>query len=77
MHMYGNTYSAIATEITDGCVWNLVGMKYSWSFTIRHFGQINPGLDPGRGKIRLWGSPSLKNFFFRLEGYSNKPNAQQ
>ena len=39
------------------------------------FGQIHPGADPGRGQIRSGGSPSSKNFFFRLEGYSNKPNA--
>ena len=39
------------------------------------FGQIRPGADPGRGKNRSRGSPSSTNFFFRLEGYSNKPNA--
>ena len=37
--------------------------------------------DPSRGRIQggakigHGGSPSLTNFFFRLEGYSNKPNA--
>ena len=25
--------------------------------------------------ISQWGPPSQKNFFFRPEGYSNKPNA--
>ena len=39
------------------------------------FGQICPGADPGRGKNRSQGSPSLRNFFFRPEDYSNKPNA--
>ena len=39
------------------------------------FGQIRPGADPGRGKNRSRGSPSSGNFFFRPEGYSNKPNA--
>ena len=39
------------------------------------FGQIRTGVDPGRGKNRLRGSPSSKNFFFRPEGYSNNPNA--
>ena len=29
----------------------------------------------GGAKIGHWGSPSSTNFFFRLEGYSNKPNA--
>ena len=28
----------------------------------------------GGAKIGHRGSPSPKNFFFRLEGYSNKPN---
>ena len=32
------------------------------------------GADPGRGKNRSRGSPSSRIFFFRLEGYSNKPN---
>ena len=36
-----------------------------------------PGADPGRGQNRSRGSPSSRNFFFRLEGYSNKPNAKQ
>ena len=39
------------------------------------FSQIRPGVDPGRGKNRSRGSPSLRNFFFRPEGYSNKLNA--
>ena len=39
------------------------------------FGQICPGADPGRGKNRSQGSPSLRNFFFRPEDYSTKPNA--
>ena len=39
------------------------------------FGQIRPGADPGRAKIGHGGSPSSKNYFFRPEGYSNKPNA--
>ena len=29
----------------------------------------------GGAKIGHGGSPSSTNFFFRLEGYSNKPNA--
>ena len=31
----------------------------------------------GGAKIGHWGSPSSTNFFFRPEGYSNKPNANQ
>ena len=38
------------------------------------------GADPGRGKIGHQGGggfPSSKNFFFRPEDYSNKPNSEQ
>ena len=38
-------------------------------------GHICSGADPGRGKIGHRGSPSSKNFFFRPEAYSNKPNS--
>ena len=53
---------------------------YGWSTqgplqVLLFFGQIRPGADPGRGKNRSGGSPSSGNFFFRPEGYSNKPNA--
>ena len=53
---------------------------YGWSTqgplqVLLFFGQIRPGTDPGRGQNRSRGSPSSKNFFFRPEGYSNKPNA--
>ena len=53
---------------------------YGWSTqgplqVLLFFGQIRPGADPGRGKNRSRGSPSSGNFFFRPEGYSNKPNA--
>ena len=41
------------------------------------FGQRRQGVDPGRGQNRSRGSPSSKNFFFRPESYSNKPNAYQ
>ena len=50
---------------------------YGWSplQVLLFFSQIRPGVDPGRGKNRSQGSPSLGNFFFRPEGHSNKPNA--
>ena len=53
---------------------------YGWSTqgalqVLLFFGQIRPGADPGRGKNGSRGSPSSGNFFFRPEGYSNKPNA--
>ena len=53
---------------------------YGWSTqgplqVLLFFNQIRPGEDPGRGKNRSRGSPSSGNFFFRPEGYSNKPNA--
>ena len=58
----------------------LVGMKCSWPGTcIKMFWPYLPRADPGRGKIGHGqgggGSPSSKNFFFKLEGYSNKPNS--
>ena len=43
----------------------------------RIFSKLHPGAVPGQGslpKIGQWGIPSPKDFFFRLEGYSNKPN---
>ena len=59
---------------------SLFSYWYGWSTQVPlqvllFFGQIRPGADPGRAKIGHGGSPSSKNFFFRLEGYSNKPNA--
>ena len=38
------------------------------------FGQIRPGADLGRGKNRSRGSLSSRNFFFKPDGYSDKPN---
>ena len=29
MYIFGNTQSAFTTELLDGCLWNLVGMKFS------------------------------------------------
>ena len=37
--------------------------------------KMRPEMAPGRGQNRLQGSLSAKNFFFRPEGCSNKPNA--
>ena len=53
---------------------------YGWSTqgplqVLLFFGQIHPGADQGGAKIGQGGSPSSGNFFFRPEGYSNKPNA--
>ena len=77
MCMYQNTKSALTTELLDGCLWNLVGMKCSWhSHAWRCFGQIYPRADPGQGENRWRGAFSRK-YFFRLEGYSNKPNVYQ
>ena len=80
MHVYvWEKMSAFSTEPIDGYLRNLVGMKCSSFLTsdVVFFGQIRPGADPGWGKNRSMGCPSLKNFFFRLEGYSNKSNAYQ
>ena len=53
---------------------------YAWSThgplqVLLFFGQIRPGVDPGRGKNRSRGPPFSKNFFFRPEDYSEEPNA--
>ena len=57
---------------------NLVGISTN---DPAHFywllGQIRPGADPGQGHNRSMRAPSPKSFFFRPEGYSNKPNAEQ
>ena len=48
-------------------------MKYSMSLTC--FKAFWSGWIQGGAKTGHLGSPSSKNFFFRLEGHSNKPNA--
>ena len=60
-------------EPHDGFWWNLIGMKYSWFLT--SVVVFLPDPPKGRAKIGHWGFPSSTNFFFRTEGYSNKPNA--
>ena len=42
---------------------------------IGFFGEICPGVDQGNGKKGQLGALSPKDFFLRLEGYSNKLNA--
>ena len=59
MHVYVLEHIvSLATEPIDGCLRNLVGMKYS--LVIRLFGKPLPGVDPGWGKNRSRGSPSLQ-----------------
>ena len=70
------TFSTSSPEPLDGFWWNLVWMKYSRSLT--SVVVFRP--DPPRGGSRMGPKigqrvPFLKNFFFKLEGYSNKPNA--
>ena len=53
---------------------------YVWSThgplqVLLFFGQIRPGVEPERGQNKSRGSPSSRNFFFRSEGYRDKPNA--
>ena len=56
MYMCGNTLSAFLTEPIDGYLWNLVGIKCSWSLTsFVVFGQIHSGADLEWGKNRSWG----------------------
>ena len=69
------TFSTSSPEPLDGFWWNLVRMKYSWSLT--SVVVFRPDLPRGgsrTGQNRSGGSPSLRNFFFRPEGYSDKPN---
>ena len=67
------TFSTSSPEPLDGFWWNLVGMKYSWSLT--SVVVFRPDPPRGGAKIGHRGSPSSRNFFFRPEGYSDKPNA--
>ena len=70
------TFSTSSPKALDGFWWNLVGMKYSWSLTsVVAFRQDPPRGGSRAGQNSSWGSPSSTNFFFRREGYSNKPNA--
>ena len=69
------TFSTSSPEPLDGFWWNLVGMKYSWSFTSVVVFRPDPPRDGSRrGHNRSRGSPCPRNFFFRPEGYSDKPN---
>ena len=69
MHVY--VWEHITTELLNGCLRNLVGMKCSWPGTC-----IKMFWPRGRSGARGGGSPFSKNFF-RPEGYSNKPNFYQ
>ena len=54
MYMYRNTKSVLTTELLDGCLWNLVGMKCSWHCTcIKVFWPDLPkgGSRAGRQKV--------------------------
>ena len=76
INMYGNIKSAFPTKSIDEYLRNLVGMKCSWSLTSVVVFRPDPSrADPGRGKTWSPESPASKNFLFRPEGYSGKPNA--
>ena len=70
------TFSTSSPKPLDGFWWNLVGMKYSWSLTSVVVFWPDPPRGGSRGgaKIGHRGSPYSRNFFFRPEGYSDKPN---
>ena len=71
------TFSTASPEPLDGFLWNLVWMKYSrFLSSVVVFCHIPQGRIQDGTKIDHRGSPSSKNFFFRPEGYSNKPNAK-
>ena len=67
------TFSTSFPELLGRFWWNLVGMKYSWS--LASVVVFSARSAQGRGQNRSWGSSSSNNFFFRPEGFSNKPNA--
>ena len=53
---------AFPTEQIDGCLPNLVGMKYSWPCTsVRLYGKICPEVGPGRSKKKM----SMRGPFFK------------
>ena len=70
MCMYENTYFVFTTEPLTGCI--KLGVD---EVLMLFLGQIRPGQILGGTKIGYRGVPSSKNFFFRQEGYSNKPDA--
>ena len=70
------TFSTSSPKPLDGFWWNLVGMKYSWFFTSVVVFRPDPPRGGSRaGQNRSRGSPSSRNFFFRPECYSDKPNS--
>ena len=73
----GTHSQPFTTEPLNGCLRNFVGMKCSLSLTsvVVFSARSVQGRIQGGAKSRSWGSPSSTNFFFRLEGYSDKPNA--
>ena len=79
MHVYvWEHIASLTTEPLNGCLRNLVGMKCSWPG--KCIKMLWPYLPRGGSRARQnrspgGVSPSLKNFFFRPEGYSNKPNS--
>ena len=61
MYMNGNTYSAFTTELLDGCLKNLVGMKYSWPRTcIKVFRPDPPRGGSRAGQKKVMGGPLLQ-----------------
>ena len=70
------TFSTSSPEPLDGFWWNLVWMKYSRSLTNVVVYRPDPPRDESRaGPKKVTGVPFFKKFFFRPEGYSNKPKA--
>ena len=64
--IYRNTWSAFTTELLDGYLQNLVGMKYSWpAHVFKLFRPIHPGVDPGQGKNRSMRSPFCKGLLLQ------------
>ena len=54
---------------------DVLNVPHKSLYMLLFFCQIRLGADPGQGQKRSRGVPFFKKNFFRLEGYSNKPNA--
>ena len=74
MHVYVWEHIVHPIEQIDGCWPNLVEMKLSWPCTYAQAFRPDPRWIQGGAKIGQWGAPSPKDFYFRSECNSNKPN---
>ena len=65
MHMHGNTLSAFATELLNGCLQNLAGMKVSWPRTCIKVFRPDPPKGGSRGGGYVTGVPFFKKLLLQ------------